>query len=68
MKQLDIGIEGMTCASCSSRVERAIGRLDGVVDAPVNLATQRASITYDESVLITLGRDRRGPRARAIRR
>ena len=51
MKQLDIGIEGMTCASCSSRVERAIGKLDGVVEAPVNLATERASVTYDEAVL-----------------
>ena len=51
MTQIDIGIEGMTCASCSSRVERALGRLDGVVEAPVNLATERASVTYDESVL-----------------
>ncbi|MCP5414605.1 MAG: copper-translocating P-type ATPase [Chromatiaceae bacterium] len=51
MKQLDIGIEGMTCASCSSRVERAIGKLAGVVEAPVNLATERASVTYDEAVL-----------------
>lgn len=51
MKQLDLGIGGMTCASCSSRVERGLGKLEGVVEAPVNLATERASITYDESVL-----------------
>jgi len=51
MKQLDLGIGGMTCASCSSRVERAIGKLDGVVEAPVNLATESASVKYDESVL-----------------
>jgi Cu+-exporting ATPase len=51
LKQLELGIGGMTCASCSSRVERAIGKLDGVVEAPVNLATERASVTYDESVL-----------------
>jgi len=51
MKQLEIGIEGMTCASCSARVERALGKLDGVVQAPVNLATERASVGYDESVL-----------------
>jgi Cu+-exporting ATPase len=51
VKHIDIGIEGMTCASCSSRVERALGKLDGVVEAPVNLATERASVTYDESVL-----------------
>ena len=51
MKQLEIGIDGMTCASCSTRVERALGKLDGVADAPVNLATGRASVSYDDSVL-----------------
>ncbi len=42
----DLGITGMTCASCSGRVERALNRLDGVLEAAVNLATERASITY----------------------
>ena len=51
MKQLEIGIDGMTCASCSTRVERALSKLDGVADAPVNLATERASVSYDDSVL-----------------
>jgi Cu+-exporting ATPase len=51
MKQLEIGIGGMTCASCSARVERALGKLDGVSEAPVNLATERASVCYDESVV-----------------
>lgn len=49
MKQLELGIEGMTCASCSTRVERTLGKLEGVKEAPVNLATERASIHYDES-------------------
>ncbi|HKJ86891.1 MAG TPA: heavy metal-associated domain-containing protein, partial [Gammaproteobacteria bacterium] len=48
MKELDLGIEGMTCASCSSRVERALGRLDGVEEASVNLASERATVRYDE--------------------
>ncbi|MCW8908869.1 MAG: heavy metal translocating P-type ATPase [Sedimenticola sp.] len=51
MKQLELGIEGMTCASCSARVERALGKLEGVSGAPVNLATERASVSYDESVI-----------------
>lgn len=51
MKQLELGIEGMTCASCSSRIEHALGRLPGVTQANVNLATARASINYDEAQL-----------------
>ncbi len=46
-KRAEIGVEGMTCASCSSAVERAIKRLDGVTEASVNLATNRAAFTYD---------------------
>jgi P-type Cu+ transporter len=40
--RLDIG--GMTCASCSGRVERALGKVPGVVSATVNLATERATV------------------------
>ncbi len=51
MKQLELGIEGMTCASCSARVERTLGKLPGISQATVNLATERASIRYDEQTL-----------------
>ena len=51
MKQLEIGVEGMTCASCSSRVERALNQLAGVSQATVNLATTRAQVVYDDSQL-----------------
>ena len=40
---LDIG--GMTCASCAGRVERALRQVPGVVDASVNFATEKASVT-----------------------
>ncbi len=40
----EIGVGGMTCANCSARVERALGRLPGVVSAVVNLATERATV------------------------
>ncbi|QKG72834.1 copper-translocating P-type ATPase [Erythrobacter mangrovi] len=43
-------VEGMTCASCVSHVERAIRTVPGVTAASVNLATERASITYHEGL------------------
>ena len=39
-----LSVQGMTCASCVSRVERALARVPGVVSAQVNLATERASV------------------------
>lgn len=42
-------IEGMTCAACSRAVERASKKVEGVSEANVNLATEKLSITFDES-------------------
>lgn len=42
--QLTMGIGGMTCASCSARIERLVGRMDGVTSVAVNLATERAVV------------------------
>ena len=42
---LSLRIEGMTCASCVNRVERALTRVPGVVSAEVNLATEQATVT-----------------------
>ena len=39
-------VRGMTCASCVRRVERALGKIDGVESASVNLATERATVRY----------------------
>ena len=54
-----LAIEGMTCASCVSRVEKALLRAPGVVRAEVNLATESASVTLatrqiDEATLAAL--------------
>ncbi len=44
----DIGIGGMTCASCVSRVERAIAKLPGVASVSVNLASESAHVVWYE--------------------
>jgi Au+-exporting ATPase len=41
---VEIAIEGMTCASCVGRVERALAAVPGVTSAAVNLATERATV------------------------
>ncbi len=44
-------VEGITCASCVRTVETALGKIDGVLDATVNFATERASVTYVSGVV-----------------
>ncbi|RDI58872.1 heavy metal translocating P-type ATPase [Microvirga subterranea] len=44
--QVELAVEGMTCASCVGRVEKALKRVPGVLDASVNLATERASVHF----------------------
>jgi Cu+-exporting ATPase len=44
---LDLKVEGMTCASCVARVEKALRKVPGVVDATVNLATETATLRSD---------------------
>ncbi|HEY0345033.1 MAG TPA: heavy metal translocating P-type ATPase [Solirubrobacteraceae bacterium] len=44
-EHLELPISGMTCASCAARVEKRLNRLDGV-EASVNYATERASVTF----------------------
>src|SRR5512134_2124516 len=46
---LAIPVEGMSCASCVGRVEKAIRAVPGVADASVNLATGRAQVTFSDA-------------------
>ncbi len=46
-EQLSVGVQGMTCANCVGRVERALKKVEGVVNASVNLATEKASVEFD---------------------
>ena len=49
MKTKTLPIEGMTCAACSSAVERAVRKLPGVTEANVNLTAENLHLSYDES-------------------
>lgn len=44
-------VEGMSCASCSSTIEKVVGKLDGVKEVSVNLATEEMSVSYNPDVL-----------------
>jgi P-type Cu+ transporter len=46
---LDLGIGGMTCASCAARIEKKLNRVDGVT-ASVNYATEKARVTFPASL------------------
>ena len=46
-KEVTIPIGGMTCAACSARIEKVVGRIDGVESVSVNLATEEATVLYD---------------------
>jgi len=47
--RVTLPVEGMSCASCASRVEDALEATDGVIDASVNVATERANVSVDPS-------------------
>ncbi len=44
-------VEGMTCAACSTRVDKALNKLDGVVRANVNLSTNKAIIEFPSGTI-----------------
>ncbi|APH19454.1 heavy metal translocating P-type ATPase [Clostridium botulinum] len=48
-KHMNLKIEGMTCAACAKAVERVSRKLDGVLGANVNIATEKLDITFDKS-------------------
>ena len=48
--EISLDIEGMSCASCVMRVEKALKKIPGVTEVSVNLATERASIATAEPV------------------
>ena len=50
--EIQLPIEGMTCASCVNRIERFLRKTEGVQEASVNLATETATIRYLPDVAV----------------
>jgi len=50
-RNAELAIEGMSCASCSAAVERAVKKLEGISLAQVNLATNTGSFAYDPEIV-----------------
>lgn len=48
MKKI-FNIEGMTCASCAARIEKVVGKVEGVLSVTVNLATEKMNVEFDEN-------------------
>ena len=57
MRDLSIPVEGMTCATCAGRIETALCALPGV-SAQVNLAAERAQISFDPALTTPAGSKR----------
>ena len=51
MKHEKYAVTGMSCSACSSRVEKAVSKLDGMDKASVNLLTNSMQVDYDETKL-----------------
>ena len=49
--EIEFEVTGMTCGSCSARVEKILNRQQGVANAAVNLATERATVAYDAAAV-----------------
>jgi P-type Cu+ transporter len=49
--KIELDITGMTCAACSTRIEKGLNKMDGVLSANVNLALEKATVEYNPSLL-----------------
>jgi len=50
-EKISLPVEGMNCASCVARVEKAVSKFEGVSAVNVNLATEKVSLEYDPSIV-----------------
>jgi len=53
-KEINISIKGMHCASCATIIENGLNKKEGVLSSNVNLTTEKATITYDEQIIVPL--------------
>ena len=50
-EEVDFSIQGMTCANCSARIEKALNRMEGVDQATINLALESGHVVYSSGTL-----------------
>ncbi|HWI52573.1 MAG TPA: heavy metal translocating P-type ATPase [Symbiobacteriaceae bacterium] len=50
-QRVTLGVTGMTCAACSSRVQKGLSKLAGVAEANVNLTTEKAAVLFDPAAV-----------------
>ncbi|RNM16851.1 MULTISPECIES: heavy metal translocating P-type ATPase [Staphylococcus] len=50
-ESVELTISGMTCAACSNRIEKVLNKIDGVINANVNLTTEQATVEYYRGVV-----------------
>ncbi|MEZ7173629.1 heavy metal translocating P-type ATPase [Sporosarcina sp. OR05] len=50
-EEVDLQISGMTCAACSTRIEKGLSRMEGVQKAAINLALETGKVEYDPTVI-----------------
>lgn len=51
-KKTAFDITGMTCAACSARIEKVVGKMEGVASVSVNLTTEKMVVSYDAPVTV----------------
>ena len=51
LEKITMPVKGMTCAACSARVEKGVGKLEGVADVAVNLATDSMQVQFDSTAI-----------------
>ncbi len=49
--RVELKITGMSCAACSAKIEKRLGKMEGVSAAAVNLATEKANVEFDPSIV-----------------
>ncbi len=50
MQKIILPLKGMHCASCVMKIEKGLRECDGVTDANVNIATEKAIVSFDETI------------------
>ncbi|MBS4173992.1 heavy metal translocating P-type ATPase [Bacillus sp. FJAT-49736] len=50
LKEIQLPITGMTCAACATRIERGLNKLEGIENATVNLALEKATVKFDSDI------------------